>query len=537
MKNYKALFIIFLISTYTISAQDWTLKLSSNVELRTWKLTSKADKEERPLGGADIKLYKGTNIVSQVSSDANGDFTVLVPPNGDFILEVSYAGCNTKKFSVSTNDVPESIGKDNFKPTFSIGGFVMAKPFPGINYSGLQQALVKVEYKSRKKAFDHDDNVTNGGLSTVSKIAAEENVLIEKFCSTNKLGDIALAKPDCPLAKTLYEKAIALIPGEQYPVEQLAKVGLCLKEKEEAAKKAEEKNLADKIAKEKATADKAEADKLAKEKAAADKNETDKLAKEKEANDKLAKEKAVVDKAEADKLAKEKAAADKNETDKLAKEKEANDKLAKEKAAADKAESDKLAKEKAAAGKNEADKAAKEKIAADRAAREKLIAERVEKEKALAGKVIVPKEQKGIDPAEKEAAAKKAIKEKAAKEKAAKEKEGLEKSRAEDIAAEKAEYEKKQARLAKEEENKKLSYETKSSEGTDEMDKGNSNHKIPQVLGVNKYKEAIVKADDYFKTKRYNEAKIKYEDALKIKADDIYANTKLKEIEKILNTK
>ena len=42
------------------------------------------------------------------------------------------------------------------------------------------------------------------------------------------------------LAKSLYEKAINLIPGEEYPVVQLEKVGLCLKDKELAEKKAAE---------------------------------------------------------------------------------------------------------------------------------------------------------------------------------------------------------------------------------------------------------------------------------------------------------
>jgi len=483
MKLHLNIFFILLLLSSSIIAQDWTLKLSSNVELRTWKLTSKADKEEKSLGGANIKLYKGNSIISELNSDANGDFTVLVPPNGDFILEVSFSGCNTKKFSVSTNGVPENIAKDNFKPTFSIGGFVMAKPFPGIDYSGLQQALVKVEYKPKGRNFDHDDAVTDNGLNIVSKIASAENILVEKFCSTNRAGDAALAKPDCPLAKSLYEKAISIIPGEQYPVEQLAKVGLCLKDKEEAVKKEEEKKLADLAAKEKAAAEKLEADKLAKEKAAANKTESDKAAKEKAANDKALKDKAIADKASADKTA-----------------------------------------------------------------REKLIANRIEKEKAAEGKVILPKEGKGIDPAEKEAAAKKAEKQNAAKDKAAKQKEGLEKSRAEDIAAEKSDYEKREAsRKAKEKAEmdkanseskaKKLAYETKHSDGSGEMDKGNSDHKIPQVLGANKYKEVIITADDYFKTKRYKEAKTKYEEALKIKTADVYSTNKLAEIEKILNQK
>ena len=55
-------------------------------------------------------------------------------------------------------------------------------------------------------------------------------------------------------------------------------------------------------------------------------------------------------------------------------------------------------------------------------------------------------------------------------------------------------------------------------------------------MGVDKYKEAITKADGLFKIKQYNEAKTQYENALIAKANDSYAKGKLIEIEKILNS-
>ena len=62
-------------------------------------------------------------------------------------------------------------------------------------------------------------------------------------------------------------------------------------------------------------------------------------------------------------------------------------------------------------------------------------------------------------------------------------------------------------------------------------------YSIPQVLGGNKYKDVITRADDFFKTKRYQEAKEKYEEALKIKPEDPYAIGRLAEIEKKLAEK
>lgn len=421
----NALLILLLcvgISFAQTTTKTWAVKISSNVELRTWKLTYKSEKTEKALGGASIVLSKGGSIISQGTSNGSGDFQVMVPGNGVYILTVSYPGCNPKKFEIVTTGVPEEIQNNNFYPSFSIGGFVMAKPFPGIDYAGLNEPLVKVVYSPKIKNFDDDAEYTDYGLNIVSKIWNAEQTLIDKFCGTNKKGDAALAIPDCPLAKRLYNEAIALIPGEPYPVEQLAKVPDCdkieeeKKKGEEAAKKAaEEKALADKAAKEKAAADKAEADKLAKEKAAADKE-------------------------------------------------------AKAKAASEKAEADKLAKQKAG------------------------------EEKAAAKPKPEPKQEK----------------------------------KPEKKTTEKVAETPKNKMPDSEKEVKKHEYETKSSDDQPVIGNGDSKYSKKQVLGANVYKDALTKAEGYFKMKRWAEAKTAYEEVLKIKAGDAYATSKLDEVNKML---
>ncbi len=476
MKKTKIIFsLLFLRLCLYPQAADWQLKLSSNVEIRNWKLTSKAEKEEKSLAGASIVLTKNGQMVAQTTSNANGDFTIMVPPNGDYILTVSYPGYNTKRFAVNTYNVPEDFAKNDYKPTFSIGGFIMAKAFPGIDYSGLEKPLVKVEFKQKKKVFDHDEAVTNEGLRIVTKIYNDEDALIQNFCNTNKQGDIALAKPDCPLAKMLYEKAIKIIPGEPYPVEQLAKVGQCLKDKEEADKKAAEAATA---AKAKA-AEEAAAKKKVEEEAAAAKA---KAAAEKAASEKQAKEKAAKEKAEAE----AKALAEAKEKEEQ-KKREAAEKEQKKKEAMAKAKAEDEAEAKAIAEKKEAERKAKEQARKD-------------------------KEQK--------------------------EKEAMAKAKAEDEAEAKAiaeERERKRKAKEEEEKSKQLQYQTGQDENEAVKSKGNSKYGVYQVLGAdNKYREQIKKADDYFKMKRYSEAKPVYEDALKLKPDDPYAKAKLEEIEKLL---
>ncbi|HEY1039009.1 MAG TPA: hypothetical protein VGF30_06360 [Bacteroidia bacterium] len=632
MKHFFATIFLF-ISIIPATAQSWKVEIKSNVEIRTWKLTTKVEVTEKSCMGASIKLLQDGKVIEQTTSDGDGDFTLHVPPKGTFIIEVSYPGCNTKRATVITEGVPD-FGEEVFNPSFGIGGFVMAKAWPGIDYSALNQPLVKVVYVPRIKNFDDDQGYTDQALVNVGKISAAENALLESFCATNKAGDDAMKVPDCPLAKTLYEKAIKMIPGESYPVVQLTKVGACLKEKEEAEAKAKAEAEA-KLAAEKAKKEKEEADRLAKEKAAKEKAEAEKLAKEKAEADRIAKEKETAAKAEADKLAKEKAAKEKEEAEKLAKEKAEADRIAKEKEAAAKAEADKLAKEKAAKEKEEAEKLAKEKAEADRIAKEKeaaakaeadklakekaakekeeadkLAKEKAAKDKAEADKIAKEKAEADRIAKEKEAAAKveadKLAKEKEAKDKAEAEKLAKEKAEADKISKEKAKKEKEEAdRIAKENKtvktNKTVTTNTTSvtvgnttttttvtttlttsnsggelnlppppkdtvktvttpsvtatktvthtpagsgfivtdpgvasGDGSGNVKSKEINHNVRNELGPDKYKNAIKKADELFKTKRYKEAKAAYEDVLVIKPGDAYAKSKLEQVQKYI---
>ncbi|MBI3519450.1 MAG: hypothetical protein HY062_08860 [Bacteroidetes bacterium] len=428
-----------IVNSY-IHAQEWSLKLRSSVELRTFKLTNKADIREEKLAGATIALYKGSSVINQIQSDANGDFVIDVPANGEFILTVTYPGCNAKKFAISTLGVPEEIQKDNYKPTFGIEGVIMAKAFPTIDYSILKQPLVRIGYVSNGKKFDDEELYTNQMLAELRKMRDAENALIERFTSTNTIGDVALSKGDCPLAKASYEKAMTIIPGESYPGDQLVKVGDCLKSKELAEKKAAAEAQAAKLAAEESLA-KAAAEKQAKELEASKKAETERVAKQKVTAEKLAKEKAAQEKLQNAKQLAEQSAKAKETSDKLAKEKTIQDKQVKQKTGT------------VTQTKTESPKTGKE-------------------------KTTTPAKQQNN---------------------------GLVSSNPSGAVAE-----------------------------SKAANAGDAKYSIPQALGVDKYKATIKRADELFKMKRYSEAKPIYEEALKQKANDVYATSKLAEIEQLI---
>lgn len=271
MKNTALLAFCFALICFTSFSQNWSLKLTSNVELRSWRLTTRADKTQKSAQGATIVLLNDTNVITETTSDAEGNFTIEIPGNGDYNLTVSYPGCNTKRFYVSTKGVPDELGKTKYEPSVSIGGFLMSKPIHGVDYIGLNQPLVKVEYKS-DQSFNKDEAVTSNGIKIVSKIVDDEKAIIEKFCTANKMGDDALNNKNYKLAKSYYEKALEIIPKEEYPTERLKKAEDGIKETENKEDMKELERL------QKVEASKTANQKAIEEKKTQDKNEFQKAA-------------------------------------------------------------------------------------------------------------------------------------------------------------------------------------------------------------------------------------------------------------------
>lgn len=228
-----------LSARFAAGQNTWSLEISSSVELRTLKLTNRAETDNKPLKGASISLYQGSTMLRQVQSDSRGDFAISVPPDGEFSIVISFPQCNSKKFFVSTKGVPENFDKEGWEPTFPIGGVIMAKPLPGISYDALKEPMARIYFKQKAKVFDDDEKYTDEVLAKLKRIKSEEDELISRFLEAVQAGDAALKKPDCPLAKSMYEKALQIIPGEQYPVAQLVKVGDCLKQQEETKRQEE----------------------------------------------------------------------------------------------------------------------------------------------------------------------------------------------------------------------------------------------------------------------------------------------------------
>jgi hypothetical protein len=237
-RNYIIPFILSLLFFCKGStAQDWNFKLRSKVELRSWILSSRAEKNSSHVNGASIKLYKGSAVVSQTHSDESGNFELSIPSNGDYTILIEYPGCDPKKFEVRTRDVPPNKNDIHFKPTVDIGGTMSSKPAKDGKYLGIDQTHIRIVYPGAKSKPAGEKE--NKNFHFRQNIYDAEYLAIQKFCIANRLGDMALEKNNYELARKFYSMASGMMSAEQYPKEKLKIADDALKLAQAAAKKSQ----------------------------------------------------------------------------------------------------------------------------------------------------------------------------------------------------------------------------------------------------------------------------------------------------------
>ena len=162
MKHIFPIITILLVFSFAGFAQDWTLPFSSRIE-----------KSGKKLQGATVTLMQGSKQIMQTMTSDDGAFKFQIPPNGDFTIVVTKTGHCTKKFQISTRGVPADKTKDSFKG-FNIESISLFEPLPGIDYSVLNQPLVKVTYDSAKDNFDYDETYSNQMLEALDRLSELE---------------------------------------------------------------------------------------------------------------------------------------------------------------------------------------------------------------------------------------------------------------------------------------------------------------------------------------------------------------------------
>lgn len=221
---------------FGLVSQSLVYKLKSKVEVRNWKLSSKAYKQETYLSGASIELFEGANLLSKTISDKDGNFELDLPSTGNYTIIVSSPGLNSRKFSVTCNSIVVKNGEANFIPSVELRGFITHKAIPNVSDMGLSYPTVQMaDEKNRTLSY-------NGLQFPVNMIDGDLRE-IQKFCTCNKLGDIALQNKNYASARNYYLMAINMMGKEEYPKEQLIRAEEGLKEQMFAEKASHSKGI------------------------------------------------------------------------------------------------------------------------------------------------------------------------------------------------------------------------------------------------------------------------------------------------------
>lgn len=220
------LFLTFCLSA-DLAAQDISTAPTWQFEFGG-KVTEFNEKKQKDvaLEGASVTLLKGGVQVQTVSTTNNGRFKFMLDPNNEYTVNVTKSGYITKRFSISTYNVPVERGEGSFAPyDIEVGLF---KLFPGLDYSCLDKPIAKIAYNPARDVedFDYDRVYTQSIQACVEELKRLEAEARAK----QKLYDAAIEKADKAFtaskwqeAKDAYNEALTYLPNEQYPKDQIIK--------------------------------------------------------------------------------------------------------------------------------------------------------------------------------------------------------------------------------------------------------------------------------------------------------------------------
>jgi hypothetical protein len=195
-------------------------------------------KNKKKVEGAVVSLFRGSTQVQQVTTAANGRFSVNLELNSEYTLTISKAGHISKKFYFNTKGIPDERAKEEFGgQDIEVSIFEMPKD-PGVQSqinSILNQPMAKFYYDDKLKEIDFDKSYSQSMLDALAKLnqiekeanaKAEEEVKQKqnleaaaagKYDAAIMKGDAAFGKKDYTTARAAYEEALSIKVGEAYP--------------------------------------------------------------------------------------------------------------------------------------------------------------------------------------------------------------------------------------------------------------------------------------------------------------------------------
>jgi hypothetical protein len=132
----------FIFFSVTLSAQEGYLEFAG-----------RCVKDNQPLKGATITVYKGATKVSELISPKNGKFQFFLPFGADYKITFTNPGCPDMYLMVSATKFPED---PEVEPIYDIDVNFFEYGKPTINYANFKNPFTKVIYDGKKRFKDDD---------------------------------------------------------------------------------------------------------------------------------------------------------------------------------------------------------------------------------------------------------------------------------------------------------------------------------------------------------------------------------------------
>jgi len=139
--------IVFLLGTGISFAQDGALEFDG-----------RCVKENQPLKGATVAVYKGSSKVTEMVTPKNGKFQFFLPYGVDYKVVFTYPGCPDMFMIIYLSKHPTD---PDVEPIYDIEVNFFEYGKPTINYANFKNPFTKVLYDGKKRYIDNEAYATD----------------------------------------------------------------------------------------------------------------------------------------------------------------------------------------------------------------------------------------------------------------------------------------------------------------------------------------------------------------------------------------
>lgn len=139
----RILLLLTIFFAFTGKAQDGVLELDG-----------RCIKENQPIKGATVSVFKGGSKVTDLVTPKSGKFQFFLPYGVDYKVSFTYPGCPDMFLMIYTSKHPND---PNLEPIYDIDVNFFEYGKPTINYANFKNPFTKVIYDGKKRFVD-DEN-------------------------------------------------------------------------------------------------------------------------------------------------------------------------------------------------------------------------------------------------------------------------------------------------------------------------------------------------------------------------------------------